>query len=108
MQAMCNANEKFTRMNGQDLYMMQEFHVVVLFGRPFLNMKVWLVYWEIQVSVFITLCLITPFKPPINVIESRFNSKHPSEVVVIERIFGQLKKFPILGNCERVSLDSLP
>lgn len=56
----------------------------------------------------ITLCLITPFKPPRNVIESRFNIKHASEVVVIERIFGQLKKFPILGNCERVSLDSLP
>lgn len=56
----------------------------------------------------ITLCLITPFKPPRNVIESRFNSKHASEVVVIERIFGQLKKFPILGNLKRVSLDSLP
>lgn len=53
--------------------------------------------------------LITPFKPAVNNIERRFNRKHASERVVIERVFGQIKKrFPILGNCIRVPLHRVP
>ncbi|XP_046684548.1 putative nuclease HARBI1 [Homalodisca vitripennis] len=53
--------------------------------------------------------LITPFKPPQTDIQRRFNRVHAKERVVIERVFGQLKKrFPILGNCVRLSLDRVP
>lgn len=53
--------------------------------------------------------LITPFKPPQDNIQRRFNRKHAKERVIIERVFGQLKqRFPILGNCVRVSLERVP
>lgn len=53
--------------------------------------------------------LITPFKPPANAAERNFNLCHSRERVIIERCFGQLKKrFPILGNCVRVSLKKVP
>lgn len=53
--------------------------------------------------------LITPFKPPTNGGERHFNLCHAKERVIIERCFGQLKKrFPILGNCVRVSLQRVP
>ncbi|XP_046684659.1 putative nuclease HARBI1 [Homalodisca vitripennis] len=53
--------------------------------------------------------LITPYKPPQNEQQRNFNLQHAMERVVIERVFGQLKKlFPVLGNCIRVSLDRVP
>lgn len=53
--------------------------------------------------------LITPFKPAVNIVQGRFNRQHASERVIIERVFGQLKRrFPILGNCIRLSLDKVP
>lgn len=53
--------------------------------------------------------LITPFKPPHTAQQVNFNLHHARERVVIERIFGQLKnRFPVLGNCVRVSLDKIP
>lgn len=53
--------------------------------------------------------LITPFKPPRNVDQRRFNLNHARERVMVERVFGQLKqRFPILGNCVRVSLQRVP
>lgn len=53
--------------------------------------------------------LITPFKTPQQDIQRRFNHIHAKERVIIERVFGQLKKrFPILANCVRVSLERVP
>ncbi|XP_046688202.1 putative nuclease HARBI1 [Homalodisca vitripennis] len=53
--------------------------------------------------------LITPFKPPTNEAERRFNLCHSRERVVIERCFGQIKRrFPILGNCVRVASEKVP
>lgn len=53
--------------------------------------------------------LITPFKPPRNDVQRNFNLIHARERVIIERTFGQLKKrFPIVGNCVRVSLSRVP
>lgn len=53
--------------------------------------------------------LITPFKPPNNAAERDFNLNHAKERVIVERCFGQLKRrFPILANCVRVSLEKIP
>lgn len=52
--------------------------------------------------------LITPFKLCHTAQQRNFNLHHARERVVIERVFGQLKKrFPVLGNCVRVSLDKV-
>lgn len=53
--------------------------------------------------------LITPFQQPRNVQDRYFNLTHSQERVIVERIFGQVKKgFPILANCVRVSLENVP
>lgn len=53
--------------------------------------------------------LVTPFLPPTNRNEIAFNTQHKKERVVIERVFGQLKKrFPILGNLIRINLEKVP
>lgn len=53
--------------------------------------------------------LLTPFSPALNRHEITFNTFHKKERVIIERVFGQLKKrFPILGNLIRIKLDNIP
>ena len=53
--------------------------------------------------------LITPFKPPRDDRQRHFNRLHARERVVVERVFGQLKRrFPIIGNCVRISLERVP
>lgn len=53
--------------------------------------------------------LITPFKPARTHHQRQFNLLHCQERVIIERCFGQLKRrFPILGNCVRISLQNIP
>ncbi|KAJ8967661.1 hypothetical protein NQ314_002696 [Rhamnusium bicolor] len=53
--------------------------------------------------------LITPFQPPRNGLERHFNLIQARERCIIERLFGQLKKrFPILGNCVRVTSERVP
>jgi hypothetical protein len=53
--------------------------------------------------------LITPFKPAGNAAQRHFNLIHARERVIVERVFGQIKRrFPIVGNCVRVSLRRVP
>ncbi|KAJ8944099.1 hypothetical protein NQ314_009555 [Rhamnusium bicolor] len=53
--------------------------------------------------------LITPFQSPRNGLEPHFNLIQARERCIIERLFGQLKKrFPILGNCVRVTSKRVP
>lgn len=53
--------------------------------------------------------LITPFKPAHTEAQRIFNLHHSQERVVIERVFGQIKRrFPILGNCVRVNIERVP
>lgn len=53
--------------------------------------------------------MITPFKNPTTTAEMKFNTLHSKERVIIERIFGQLKKrFPILGNVVRIPSEKIP
>ena len=57
----------------------------------------------------ITTWLLTPFDKPRNAREWNFNSTHAQERVIIERVFGQLKRrFPILSSQVRIAVKNVP
>lgn len=53
--------------------------------------------------------MLTPYDEVRNALEHQFNVVHAQERVVIERIFGQMKRrFPILSSNVRISVDKVP
>lgn len=57
----------------------------------------------------ITPWLLTPFDEPRNAHERKYNVTHAQERVIIERVFGQLKRrFPILSSQVRIRFENIP
>lgn len=57
----------------------------------------------------ITPWLLTPFDEPRNARERNYNSTHAQERVIIERVFGQMKRrFPILSSQVRIAVKNVP
>jgi hypothetical protein len=53
--------------------------------------------------------MLTPFRNTQTADKETYNKQHSKERVIIERVFGQVKKrFPLLGNLIRVKLDKVP
>ncbi|KAJ8940577.1 hypothetical protein NQ314_010655 [Rhamnusium bicolor] len=80
VQAMCNAAEQFTSISAE-------------WPGSVHDARIWR----------------TSPEPPRNGLERHFNLIQARERCIIERLFGQLKKrFPILGNCVRVTSERVP
>lgn len=110
VQATCNADEHFTSVdvtwpgsvhdsriwkNSEiDPIMAQNSKNAILLGDEGYGLTPW---------------LLTPFKKPIMPLQRDFNKEHAKERVIIERMFGQLKKrFPMLHHQVRLKDDRIP
>lgn len=110
VQATCNANEQFTSVSAEwpgsvhDSRIWRQSAI-----RDVLSQFVGAACLIGDSGYGISPWLITPFKPPRDDRQRHFNRLHARERVVVERVFGQLKRrFPIIGNCVRISLERVP
>lgn len=109
VQATCDADEKFTSINAS-------------WPGSTHDSRIWRCSGTFQVMKKLngSACLLadsgyglspwvmTPFQGRLNAEQEIFNKQLAKERVVIERVFGQIKKrFPILGNLVRVKLDKV-
>lgn len=110
VQATCNSTECFTSVDAQWPGSVHDSRILRRSGIPEILQR----YRGEAVLIAdagyaLTPWLMTPFKNPRNDMERNYNRVHAENRVIIERLFGQLKRrFPILSSKIRIALEKIP